>query len=105
MTEKPSIERREMEPQPSMLTAPPAQIPPSQPPPAYPTSQPISAAAKGEQYHQERPHFFHSCLELRPYFFLLVLARCAAGQHEYTTRFGPCGIITAIVSSCDFPRV
>ncbi|KIK08282.1 hypothetical protein K443DRAFT_85829 [Laccaria amethystina LaAM-08-1] len=67
-----------MEPQPSVPTAPPAQIPPSQPPPAYPTSQPISAAAKGEQYHQE------------------LLARCAAGQHEYTTRFGPCGIITAI---------
>ncbi|EDR14866.1 uncharacterized protein LACBIDRAFT_306056 [Laccaria bicolor S238N-H82] len=91
MAEKPSVEHRETDPQPSVITAPPAQIPPSQPPPAYDNPveviQPVSAAAKGEQYQQE------------------LLARCAAGQHDYSTRFGPCGIITAIVSACDFPRV
>ncbi|RXW19584.1 hypothetical protein EST38_g6274 [Candolleomyces aberdarensis] len=59
---------------------PPAGYLPPQPPMIVVTEQtPLTAAERGELYRSE------------------LYGRCAAGIHEPSTRFGPCGIVTAIV--------
>jgi len=91
--------------QPSRSKIPRSQLSSSQPLPSQPLptqvppTQPLSVAARGERYRQERSYFdtFRHCFATL--FFLPVFARCADGEHDPITKFGPCGIITAVVSA------
>ena len=46
-----------------------------------------------------RTAYNSSCTRLIYLSWVLVPASCAAGHHDPTTKFGTCGIITAIVST------
>jgi len=94
------------EPLPSQ--ADPSQVPPSQaalplPSQAPPsTNHPLSDAERGERYRQERPYFGPFPSRHVDTNIFLVFAQCADGNHDPIRRYGLCGIITAIVSTCNY---
>lgn len=65
---------------------------------------PLTPAQAGELYRSQCTSLFLNLRKKRP-LQLAVYARCANGQHEWTTTYGPAGIITAIVYSIITPPI